>query len=79
MFFDLVATSSSLILPLLFFNIFQNHLDKFYTCKGDGPLFLAVFIYQLNRTAIFLRTKGGQFTAVTYLSVLSTLKKSNNK
>jgi len=79
MFLDLAATSSSLIVDSFAFLRFLDHLDKLYICKGDDP-FSSVHVYLLiSSTALpyFHRKKGEQFTTVTYLSVLSTLNKSN--
>jgi len=66
-------------LPLLLFYVFYNHLHKLYTCYDDDPPYVHVNLLKSSvKLPHFLRKKGGQFTTVTYLSVLPTLNKSNN-
>jgi len=66
-------------LSRLLFYVFWNHLDKLYICKGDDPLssFHVYLLISSIGLPYFHRKKGEQFTTVTYLSVLSTLNKSN--
>ena len=50
--------------------------------RAKGRSLFSVHVHLLiSSTGLlyFQRKKGGQFTAITYLSVLSTLNKSNNK
>jgi len=55
-------------------------LDKLYTCQGNDPLFSVRVYLLMTSTELphFQRKRGGQFTTVTYLSVLFTLKSNNN-
>jgi len=58
MFLDLTSTSFSFS-PLLPFYVFYNRLHLLYTCRGDEPLsFVCLFIYKLNKVAIFSSQKG---------------------
>jgi len=62
-------------LPLLLFCVFQNHLDKLYTClDGDPPSVHVDLLISSIRLPHFHRKKGGQLTTVTYFSQLSTPK-----
>jgi len=59
MFLDLVELLPFSFLLLLLFYVFQNHLDKLYTCEGDDPpsFCLCLFLKKLSKAAIFSSQK----------------------
>ena len=79
MFLDVAATSSSVDFASFAFSRFfrTRHLEKLYVCKMTISL-SSVHVYSLISSiglTYFHRIKGGQFTTVTYSSVLSNTNK----